>query len=130
MDHELFFNGVSGHVALYGRLPSAATVGLMAASGQGAVHSGVLSVGVGHRGGVESWRSTPRSSSGSRANQRRAAAVARRGVAHAVGLRAGGRHPGAGVCLVAGGDAVAGAVWMDLGLLLFFLVYLRLQLGV
>ncbi len=111
------------YVTLYEAIAIAvATVGLMAMSGQGAVHSGVLSVmasaiavvwNLGYNHAFEWWESR---------QAVKGRSVARR-VAHAIGFEGGLAAILVPVFAWWLQVSLWQALWMDLGLLLFFLVY-------
>jgi uncharacterized membrane protein len=111
------------YVVLYEAIAiAAATVGLMAMSGQGAGHSGVLAViasaiavvwNLGFNATFEYWESR---------QARRGRSVARR-VAHAVGFEGGLAAILVPVFAWWLDVTLLQALWMDLGLLVFFLVY-------
>lgn len=111
------------YVALYEAIAiAAATVGLMAMSGQGAVHSGVLSVmasaiavvwNLAFNATFEFWESR---------QLKKGRSVARR-VAHAIGFEGGLAAILVPVFAWWLQVSLWQALWMDLGLLLFFLVY-------
>ena len=111
------------YVALYEAIAiAAATVGLVAMSGQGVVHSGVLSVmasaiavvwNVAFNAAFEYWESR---------QTQKGRSVARR-VAHAIGFEGGLAAILVPVFAWWLDVTLWQALWMDLGLLLFFLVY-------
>ncbi|MGE0329268.1 MAG: PACE efflux transporter [Ramlibacter sp.] len=111
------------YVVLYEAIAiAAATVGLMAMSGQGVVHSGVLSVmasaiavvwNLAFNATFEYWESRQR---------KKGRGVARR-VAHAVGFEGGLAAILVPVFAWWLDVTLWQALWMDMGLLLFFLVY-------
>ncbi len=111
------------YVVLYESIAiAAATVGLVAMSGQGAVHSGVLSAmasaiavvwNLAFNASFEHWESR---------QVHRGRSVARR-VAHAIGFEGGLAAILVPVFAWWLDVTLWQALWMDLGLLLFFLVY-------